>query len=177
MWLLQTPWLHPTPEYLCVSFSDWPTFTHTWVITCYQIKTHCPFLYFEETSLSTWLYAISTDLACSNIFNLICSSYLTVCLFYCCNNIKLWTAMTADILLSLVDCVGGLLKNLLPQRGQPKSKKWHRDYLDCQEKNKPLRKTHFSGVHNRVLQEITDYTACSKVSNDLHPSWQDTFTR
>lgn len=28
-----TPWLHPTPEYMSVSFSDWPTFTHTWVIT------------------------------------------------------------------------------------------------------------------------------------------------
>lgn len=43
-----TPWLHPTPEYLRLSFSDWPTFTHTWLIVA---------LLSDEDSLSLPLFS------------------------------------------------------------------------------------------------------------------------
>lgn len=57
-----TPWLHPTSEYLCLSFLDWPTSmlspTHDSSPTCYLMKTHFSFPLFWR-NMSTWLSAVT----------------------------------------------------------------------------------------------------------------------
>lgn len=98
--------------------------THESSTTCYLIKTHCPFLCFDGTSLSTLWSAVPSIpiFSYSQIFNFIsCECNITVFLSLLSQhqfmNSYCWYA------LSLLDCVGVLCSNSVPQGGQPKSKK------------------------------------------------------
>lgn len=105
LWPGRLLWSHPTPEYLCVSL-EWPTFTHTWRIqTCNLIKTHCPFLYFEETILSTCLLFSHYFLVSFHFIYFIWPrTSVSLSLLW---QPKIMNSR-CDIFLSLVDCVGGL---------------------------------------------------------------------
>lgn len=112
----KSPWLHPIAEYLCAS-SDVGLLSppHDSSSTCYRIKAHCPFLSFEKTSLSTWLMStVTASIPLIRYSYFTSGRYNCARLSSCCDSVKLWT--TTDMLLSRVDCVGGLWCNLLPQR-------------------------------------------------------------
>lgn len=116
--------------------------THDSSLACYQIKTLCPFLYFEKTSLCTCMSPVTIfkypSQSSNNIFAFIwCQCYLTR-LICCCHNPKLWAASAADMVLSLVDCVGGLSCNLVTQGSHAKSKESHRVSLTDRKKRKKM---------------------------------------
>lgn len=145
---------------MSLSFSGWPTFTHTWLIT--DLLSDKDSLSFSLFWGNKFFYLL---VYCYYFYRfpipMCCQCNVTVCLLNCCDSTKLWTATTADMLLSLVDCVGGLWCNLLPQGGQPKSKKWHRVYLNWQQAS---RKTH-DGRPQEIRHAITAICSGSPLSS------------
>lgn len=80
------PRSHPTPESTSASFSDWPTFTHTWLIT--DLGSDKDFLSFPWRGGNKFDYLV---FCCSYFHRHPFPEHVTVFLFHCCDN-QLWTA-------------------------------------------------------------------------------------
>lgn len=153
----------------CVSHSSTGLLspTHESSSTCNLIKTHCPFLYFEETSLSTWLSTVTIStyltLSYSNIFGFICGQCHIIMSFLHCfvttlnyeqlrmliYSYRLWTAWE----------VCGAIYCHKEAKQSPRSNIRSTPVIGQEsEKKQALRETHSCGAHDGTLQEIRLHT-------------------
>lgn len=165
----------------CVSLSQSGLLspTHDSSPTCYLIKTHCPFLYFEETSLSTWLstVTISTDPthSCNNIYFLHtlsvqynCVSLSLLWQHQVMNNHSCWYALIACGLRGRF--VVQFTATRRPTKVQEMEVYLH--WQDKSRKKQALRKSHSSGIHNGRLEEIR-LNMLSQVCGALDSLWAE----